>query len=486
MNRLSVLGLTAMFLSATFPVAAEEGDGETGEGRFWFFVKNISAESDDDELRLWVAQPVNHRGQDVEIGEIYPEPYEVVEDGLSGNRIIFWRVTDFGGNDGLLFYYDFDYTVYEVNVDVDPAAVEPYDKESEEYTRYTRSEHWIDLTDAIVAKSKEIVGDETNPYIKAGLIFDWVVDNMSYEYPDLGLRGAANSFTRLKGDCGEYSVVFCALCRAQGIPARTVTCVWFDRAGHQWAEFYVPPYGWIPVDASAGDLVEGNNPNFPDEERIRDFMEKKGIPEKNRDYLFGNLYPNRLIVSVGNNIKVEHTDLGLERDFRFLQPGGLFAHPPAFEWDGLSGQPVVAEFYTFGDGCDDLETARERASVEMAVGYLQIGRYEEAEAGFLKKTEAAPEDAMAWLNLGQAYLEQGKLDEAVKAFNNCLLGKGGGIKPVLDVWARNFLGSCYAETGRTDEARAEFEAVLESGFDFDGSLDYAREGLAELEGTNGE
>jgi transglutaminase-like putative cysteine protease len=485
-NPLSVLTLTAIFVLTTSPVAADEGIGETGKGRFWFFVENVSAGGDDGELRLWVAQPVNHRGQDIEIGEMYPEPYDVVEDDLSGNRIIFWRVTDFDGGDGLLFYYDFDYAVYEVNVGVDPAAVESYDEEAEEYIRYTESEYWIDVTDSIVAKSEEIVGDETNPYLKASLIFDWVVDNMSYEYPDLSLRGAANSFVRLKGDCGEYSVVFCALCRAQGIPARTVTCVWFDKGGHQWAEFYVPPYGWIPADASIGGLVEGNNPSFADEERILDFMEKKGIPEKSRDYLFGNLYPNRLIVSVGNNIEVKHPDLGLEREFKFLQPGGLFAHPPAFEWDGLSGQPVVAEFYMFGGGCDDIETARERASIEMAVGYLQVGLYEKAEAGFLKKIETEPEDAMTWLNLGQAYLEQGKFDEAVSAFNNCLQGKGGSIKPVLDVWAHNFLGECYAETGRTDEARAEFEAVLESGLDFDGSLDYAREGLAGLEVTNDE
>jgi hypothetical protein len=485
-NRLSALTLTVMFIFSAFPAAGDEGARETGKGRFWFFVENVTAETDDDEIRLWVAQPVNHWGQEVEMGEIYPEPYDVVEDDLSGNRIIFWRVTDFDEEDGLLFYYDFDYAVYEVNVDVDPAAVDRYDEESEEYVRYTKSEYWIDVTDAITAKSEEIVGEETNPYVKARLIFDWVVDNMSYEYPDLSLRGAANSFVRLKGDCGEYSVVFCALCRAQGIPARTVTCVWFDRAGHQWAEFYVPPYGWIPADASAADLVEGNDPNFADEERIRNFMEKKGIPERNRGHLFGNLYPNRLIVSIGNNIKVEHPDLGVEREFRFLQPGGLFAHPPAFEWDGLSGQPVVAEFYAFGDGCDDLGAARERALVEMAVGYLQIGRYEEAEAGFLKKIETEPEDAMTWLNLGQAYMEQGKFDEAIGAFNNCLQGKGGSVKPVLDVWARNFLGRCYAETGMADEARAEFEAVLESGLDFNGSLDFAREGLADLEGTNGE
>lgn len=161
MRFLSVLISTAMFLSAAFPTAADEGIGETGKGRFWFFVENIVAGGDDGELRLWVAQPVNHPGQDIEIGEIYPEPYDVVEDDLSGNRIIFWRVTDFDEDDGLLFYYDFDYSVYEVNVDVDPAAVEPYDEESEEYIRYTESEYWIDVTDAIIAKSEEIVGGET-------------------------------------------------------------------------------------------------------------------------------------------------------------------------------------------------------------------------------------------------------------------------------------------------------------------------------------
>lgn len=34
---------------------------------------------------------------------------------------------------------------------------------------------------------------------------------MVYEYPDAANRGAAKSTASLKGDCGEFSFVFCAM-----------------------------------------------------------------------------------------------------------------------------------------------------------------------------------------------------------------------------------------------------------------------------------
>jgi len=52
------------------------------------------------------------------------------------------------------------------------------------------------------------------------------------------------------------------LCRSLGIPART-TGGWQlftgNFAGHFWAEFYLPNYGWIPVDPTAADIADWTN-----------------------------------------------------------------------------------------------------------------------------------------------------------------------------------------------------------------------------------
>jgi len=59
------------------------------------------------------------------------------------------------------------------------------------------------------------------------------------------------------GDCGAQSMYFSALCRSLGIPART-TGGWQLFSGnfgdHFWAEFFLPNYGWLPVDPTAAEL----------------------------------------------------------------------------------------------------------------------------------------------------------------------------------------------------------------------------------------
>ncbi|NLT35522.1 MAG: transglutaminase domain-containing protein [Gaiellales bacterium] len=62
-----------------------------------------------------------------------------------------------------------------------------------------------------------------------------------------------------RGNCGAQATYFPALCRPLGIPART-TGGWQlftgNFAGHFWAEFYLPNYGWIPVDPMAADMAD--------------------------------------------------------------------------------------------------------------------------------------------------------------------------------------------------------------------------------------
>jgi hypothetical protein len=140
-------------------VQAEEA--EMTPGRYWHFVENVEVAGDAPEVRLWVALPVEHRGQKVEVGEIYPEPAAVVDDPLGGNRVILWRLTDLEGADDAYAYYDFKFAGELVSgKDIDPEKIEPYDEASPDYQQYMRSEPWIEVTDAIRAKAGEIVGDE--------------------------------------------------------------------------------------------------------------------------------------------------------------------------------------------------------------------------------------------------------------------------------------------------------------------------------------
>ncbi|MEM3754229.1 MAG: transglutaminase-like domain-containing protein, partial [Candidatus Bathyarchaeia archaeon] len=117
---------------------------------------------------------------------------------------------------------------------------------------YTQPEEYIQSRNPIITDhAQSIVGSETNPYHKAKKIYDWIVDNIVYDW-EAREKDALWVLRNKRGVCTGYSYLFVALCRAVGIPAR----ICFGHAitdsneetGHMWSEFYLPNYGWIPVD----------------------------------------------------------------------------------------------------------------------------------------------------------------------------------------------------------------------------------------------
>ncbi len=99
--------------------------------------------------------------------------------------------------------------------------------------------------------AEEIAYQQETDKEKARAIFYYIVKNYRYVYPP-SCRGT-KSFLELKeGDCGEFSMLFTALCRALNIPARTVVGSWANgkMEGHVWNEFFIEGEGWISVDTS--------------------------------------------------------------------------------------------------------------------------------------------------------------------------------------------------------------------------------------------
>ncbi|MBI5242997.1 MAG: transglutaminase [Elusimicrobia bacterium] len=116
--------------------------------------------------------------------------------------------------------------------------------------------------ETIQQKVKEAVGEETNPYWIARKLFNWLIAHMEYKLSG-GWETAPQVLKRGSGSCSEYTFSYLALTRAAGIPSRYVgsyvmrgdDASW-DDVFHRWAEVYLPGYGWIPVDANAGDKEE--------------------------------------------------------------------------------------------------------------------------------------------------------------------------------------------------------------------------------------
>lgn len=445
------------------PITPERG---RVHGRYWYFVDNLKPSADGTgDITLFFSLPMNHLGQRVENITFSPPPSDIIEDQPNGNRILIWKkkAGDLAAASQAVFYYDFDLEFEGVALEIEPARVSWCDKNSAEYVRYTISEGWLDISGEIAAKAKEIAGGERAPYFIAKKIFTWVVDNLQYEYPDFESRGATKTLKKLKGDCGEFCAVFVSLCRSQGIPARTVTCNWLKSGGHQWAEVFLPPYGWVPADPTLARRFKYE----PESSMVGRIKELAGIRDVAPEWFFGNLYPKRLICLIGENIKVKSPAAGTDREFFILQPGGTEAYPSAAEFIGFSLPPVNGGGYVFGERSGDEAYARAQVEKELAESYFNAGIYDKAESGLLRALSDKPEDEYSWHILGRVHMAAGKCQKAIEAFNNAILGQAGSLKPVLDALSHFYIGNCRDLLGERALACAEYDKVLDSGVDYE-------------------
>lgn len=123
-------------------------------------------------------------------------------------------------------------------------------------------------TPVIRDAARDAIGTETNILRKILRIRNYVYDRMSYgikphiDPPDVALE-------RGIGSCGEYVGILLALARLNGIACRTVGRYKCppdpDKRGvplspdfnHVWIEFYIPGFGWFPMESNVDDVIEG-------------------------------------------------------------------------------------------------------------------------------------------------------------------------------------------------------------------------------------
>ncbi len=99
----------------------------------------------------------------------------------------------------------------------------------------------------IQALQEDIVGDETNVYLIAKAIYDWIDENVDY-YIWTGTDGPLSSLQTLqerKGDCDDQSILFCALARSAGVPAWLQLGAVYspgsgEMGGHAWVQMFMP------------------------------------------------------------------------------------------------------------------------------------------------------------------------------------------------------------------------------------------------------
>ncbi|MDJ0836056.1 MAG: transglutaminase-like domain-containing protein [Acidobacteriota bacterium] len=158
-------------------------------------------------------------------------------------------------------------------------------KTREEMAPYLKAEFLIESENKEISeKARTITAGARDSWDAAKKISRWVSENIGYDLP-----GGSAKWTLAtgKGECGSHALLFAALCRSVGIPARMVVGYMMtpESGGsfgqHGWNQVYMgEKAGWIPLDTTAreidyvdaGHLALGSAPLFyPEELEILDY-----------------------------------------------------------------------------------------------------------------------------------------------------------------------------------------------------------------------
>jgi hypothetical protein len=241
------------------------------------------------ELLIYQPRPIAWDGQqDITIEMVSPVPTKQGEDPVFGNGLYYWDIGREmpGIGESLAVEIEFTYTAYEITAKINPNKIQPYNTDSPLYELYTRPERFIESTDPqIVEIANQVALGEENPYLVAQKYYNYVVETAHYRLVGKGLLGAKALLTNDEGECGDFAALFIALCRAKGIPARSVVGYWAISGveqTHVWAEFYIEGIGWIPVDPTIGQQSTSD-----------------------KEYYFGSMDNQRVILHKGFNVPLD-------------------------------------------------------------------------------------------------------------------------------------------------------------------------------------
>ena len=113
---------------------------------------------------------------------------------------------------------------------------------------------------AIRAKTEEILDGEVNSWRAAEKLSEWVHTAITDKKMSGGFGSSLTALESLSGDCTEHTVLFIALARAAGIPARICSGIVFAKDAfyyHFWPEVYVGR--WIQMDPTLGQTIADAN-----------------------------------------------------------------------------------------------------------------------------------------------------------------------------------------------------------------------------------
>ncbi len=287
---------------------------------FTYLTRVPGLPADTKTSRIWIPLPQSDSYQTITNLKIEsPFPYTTHRDSEYGNEYVYLEVSAarVAGPAEVRIYFQATRQEHRVALGAQPIAAKT-GAGAGDLRRFLQPDQRVPLEGIIGELSARETRRMPDAPAKARAIYDYVIATMRYDKSGTGWGNgdAVWACTAKRGNCTDFHSLFIGMVRAAGIPARFEIGFSLPEDQHRgtiagyhcWAEFYVAPYGWIPVDAS----------------------EAWKHPEK-KNYFFGAHDDNRVQFSVGRDIRLDPPQQG--------DPLNYFIYPYA----EVDGKPLALE-----------------------------------------------------------------------------------------------------------------------------------------------
>jgi hypothetical protein len=117
------------------------------------------------------------------------------------------------------------------------------------FQEYLEATPFIQSDDtSIIETTRHIIGNDRDAQSAAVKISQWMQTDIE-KIPTMSIPSAVEVLRSRRGDCNELAILFAALCRAAGIPARVCAGIVYLNGSfyyHAWDEIYLGK--WISID----------------------------------------------------------------------------------------------------------------------------------------------------------------------------------------------------------------------------------------------
>ncbi len=211
-------------------------------------------------VRAWIPYPQELPGQQDDIRYVtsVPAKHDIAPASAPMRTVYLEQPAKAGEKTVFSVTYEVSLSAQYREIDPDQVTATRITPELAPYVA-ERAPHVV-FTDDLRKFSKDVVGEEKNPYRIVQKLFA-AVDRIPWagarEYSTIS-NISDYTLHAGHGDCGQQTLLLIALLRLNGIPARWQSGMVFAENGydniHDWGQVYLAPYGWVPMDVTTGQL----------------------------------------------------------------------------------------------------------------------------------------------------------------------------------------------------------------------------------------